>query len=196
MQRIFSRKMPICIFTGFTSGLPLYFLINLIPAWLRSEHVDLKTIGLMALIGLPFTWKFIWSPVIDLVRLPFLGRRRGWMLVTQIGPLLTLAAYAFLNPHQHLPIIVGLSVPQVRERFEALLAAPSSDATGAAGGSAPSSTPAVPAPTSPACAPAAAVPSPSSPTAATSTPVARTTASPTTPTNVHACVPPATGSSP
>ena len=70
-RKIFSRSMLICIFTGFTSGLPLYFLINLIPAWLRSEHVDLKTIGLMALIGLPFTWKFIWSPVIDLVRLPF-----------------------------------------------------------------------------------------------------------------------------
>ena len=101
--------MLICIFTGFTSGLPLYFLINLIPAWLRSEHIDLQTIGLMALIGLPFTWKFIWSPVMDAVRLPFLGRRRGWMLVTQIGLLLALAAYAFLNPHQHLPVIIGLS---------------------------------------------------------------------------------------
>ena len=102
--------MLICIFTGFTSGLPLYFLINLIPAWLRTENIDLKTIGLMSLIGLPFTWKFIWSPVMDAVRPPFLGRRRGWMLVTQIGLLLTLAAYAFLNPHQHLPIIIGLSV--------------------------------------------------------------------------------------
>ena len=109
MQRIFSRNMLICIFTGFTSGLPLYFLINLIPAWLRTENIDLKTIGLMSLIGLPFTWKFIWSPVMNAVHPPFLGRRRGWMLVTQIGLLLTLAAYAFLNPHQHLPII-GLSV--------------------------------------------------------------------------------------
>ena len=109
LRQIFSRNMLICIFTGFTSGLPLYFLINLIPVWLRSEHIDLKTIGLMALIGLPFTWKFIWSPVMDAVRLPFLGRRRGWMLVTQIGLLLALAAYAFLNPHQHLPVIIGLS---------------------------------------------------------------------------------------
>ena len=109
LRQIFSRNMLICIFTGFTSGLPLYFLINLIPAWLRSEHIDLKTIGLMALIGLPFTWKFIWSPVMDAVRLPFLGRRRGWMLVTQIGLLLALAAYAFLNPYQHLPVIIGLS---------------------------------------------------------------------------------------
>ncbi len=109
-QQIFTRRMLICIFTGFTSGLPLYFLINLIPAWLRSEAIDLKTIGLFALIGLPFTWKFVWSPLMDAVQLPFLGRRRGWMLVTQIGLLLTLAAYAFLNPHQHMHIIMGLSL--------------------------------------------------------------------------------------
>ena len=110
LKQIFSRQMLICIFTGFTSGLPLYFLINLIPAWLRSEQIDLKTIGLMALIGLPFTWKFLWSPLMDALRLPFLGRRRGWMLVTQIGLLLTLAAYALLNPQQHLPVIMGLSL--------------------------------------------------------------------------------------
>ncbi|STZ76932.1 AmpG family muropeptide MFS transporter [Bergeriella denitrificans] len=110
LQQIFSRRMLICIFTGFTSGLPLYFLINLVPAWLRSEHIDLKTIGLFALIGLPFTWKFVWSPLMDAVRLPFLGRRRGWMLVTQIGLLASLAAYALLNPHQHMAVIMALSV--------------------------------------------------------------------------------------
>lgn len=110
LRQIFSRRMLICVFTGFTSGLPLYFLINLIPAWLRSEQIDLKTIGLFALIGLPFTWKFIWSPIMDAVRLPFLGRRRGWMLVTQIGLLATLMAYAFLNPHRHMTTIMGLSL--------------------------------------------------------------------------------------
>lgn len=110
LKQIFSRRMLICIFTGFTSGLPLYFLINLIPAWLRSEHIDLKTIGLFALIGLPFTWKFVWSPIMDAVRLPFLGRRRGWMLVTQIALLATLTAYAFLNPHRHMAVIMGLSL--------------------------------------------------------------------------------------
>lgn len=93
--QIFSRNMLVCILRGFASGLPLYFLINLIPAWLRSEQVDLKSIGLMALIGLPFTWKFLWSPLMDAVRLPVLGRRRGWMLLTQAGLLAALAAYAF-----------------------------------------------------------------------------------------------------
>ena len=84
--------MLICIFTGFTSGLPLYFLYSLIPAWLRLNEVNLKTIGLFALIGFPYTWKFIWSPLMDSVRLPFLGLRRGWMLVMQIALLLLLAA--------------------------------------------------------------------------------------------------------
>ena len=109
-QQIFTRPMLICIFTGFTSGLPLYFLINLIPAWLRSEHIDLKTIGLFALIGLPFTWNFVWSPLMVAVRLPLLGRRRGWMLVTQISLIPALAAYAFLSPQQHIPLIMTLSV--------------------------------------------------------------------------------------
>ncbi|MBP6346495.1 MAG: AmpG family muropeptide MFS transporter, partial [Neisseriaceae bacterium] len=71
--QIFSRRMLICVFTGFTSGLPLYVLINLLPAWLRTEGVDLKSIGLFALIGFPFTWKFVWAPLMDRYRLPFLG---------------------------------------------------------------------------------------------------------------------------
>ena len=72
--------MLICVFTGFSSGLPLYLLINLLPAWLRTEGVDLKTIGFFTLIQLPYTWKFLWSPLIDRYALPLLGRRRGWML--------------------------------------------------------------------------------------------------------------------
>ncbi|HEX7550016.1 MAG TPA: AmpG family muropeptide MFS transporter, partial [Candidatus Methylomirabilis sp.] len=52
-EALFNRRMLICIFTGFSSGLPLYLLINLLPAWLRSEGVDLKAIGLLALIQLP-----------------------------------------------------------------------------------------------------------------------------------------------
>src|SRR5438046_989646 len=81
---IFNRRMLICVFTGFSSGLPLWLLINLLPAWLRSEQVDLTSIGLFTLMQLPYTWKFLWSPLMDRYALPVLGRRRGWMLVTQI----------------------------------------------------------------------------------------------------------------
>ena len=98
VDALFNRRMLICIFTGFSSGLPLYLLINLVPAWLRSEHVDLKAIGLFALIQLPFTWKFVWSPLVDRYALPMLGRRRGWMLITQLLLLLAIPIFGALQP--------------------------------------------------------------------------------------------------
>lgn len=89
--------MLICIFTGFSSGLPLYILISLLPAWLRSEGVDLKSIGLFALINLPFTWKFLWAPLFDRYTPP-LGRRRGWLLIAQTLLLLSIPTFGFFNP--------------------------------------------------------------------------------------------------
>jgi PAT family beta-lactamase induction signal transducer AmpG len=96
-QTLLNRRMLICIFTGFSSGLPLYILISLLPAWLRSEGVDLKSIGLFALIGLPFTWKFLWAPLFDRY-IPPLGRRRGWLLITQVALLLSLPLFGNLHP--------------------------------------------------------------------------------------------------
>ncbi len=101
-EALFNRRMLICIFVGFSSGLPLYILINLVPAWLRTEHVDLKSIGLFALIQLPYTWKFLWSPVLDRYALPMLGRRRGWMLITQVALLLSVPGFGQLHPQQDL----------------------------------------------------------------------------------------------
>ncbi|OUS11245.1 AmpG family muropeptide MFS transporter [Gammaproteobacteria bacterium 53_120_T64] len=89
---IFNRRMLICVFTGFASGLPLFILFQLVPAWLRTEGVGLKEIGLFTLIGLPYTWKFFWSPLLERYPLPLLGRRRGWMLLTQVGLLCCIAA--------------------------------------------------------------------------------------------------------
>jgi MFS transporter, PAT family, beta-lactamase induction signal transducer AmpG len=97
LQAMLNKRMLICIFTGFSSGLPLYILISLLPAWLKSEGVSLKEIGLFALIGLPFTWKFLWAPLFDRFTLP-LGRRRGWLLLTQIGLLLALPLFGFFHP--------------------------------------------------------------------------------------------------
>jgi len=103
---LLSRKMVTCIFLGFSSGLPLYVLIQLVPAWLRSHEVDLATIGLFALIGLPYTWKFLWSPLMDRYKLPFLGRRRGWALITQIGLMFSIAALGRFDPAASLQAIV------------------------------------------------------------------------------------------
>ena len=105
IKQLFTRRMLICVFTGFSSGLPLYLLFNLLPAWLRSEHVDLKTIGLFALIQFPYTWKFIWSPLLDRYALPVLGRRRGWMALTQAGLLLVIASMGGFSPVSQLSTI-------------------------------------------------------------------------------------------
>ena len=97
-KAIFNRHMFICVLTGFASGLPLYFLIQLVPAWLRSEGVGLTEIGLFALVGFPYNWKFVWAPLMDRYVPPFLGRRRGWMLITQIGLIISIAALGFIDP--------------------------------------------------------------------------------------------------
>lgn len=96
-QIIFNKRMLICVFTGFTSGLPLYILISLLPAWLRSEGVDLKSIGLFALISLPFTWKFLWAPLFDRYTPP-LGRRRGWLFISQSLLLISIPIFGAFNP--------------------------------------------------------------------------------------------------
>ena len=96
-NQLLSRRMLICVLTGFASGMPLYLLIQLMPAWLRSAEVSLGDIGLFALVGLPYSWKFLWAPVMDRLRLP-LGRRRGWMVVTQIGLVLSIGSLGYIDP--------------------------------------------------------------------------------------------------
>ncbi|MCB1911347.1 MAG: AmpG family muropeptide MFS transporter, partial [Rhodocyclaceae bacterium] len=102
--------MLICIFTGFASGMPLYLLLNLVPAWLKTEGLSLKAIGAFALIQFPYTWKFLWAPLLDRFGiLPLMGRRRSWMLVTQLGLLAAIAWLGRLSPAEHLPIVVALT---------------------------------------------------------------------------------------
>jgi MFS transporter, PAT family, beta-lactamase induction signal transducer AmpG len=106
---LLNRRMLICIFIGFSSGLPLFILLNLVAAWLRSEGVDLKSIGLFALIQFPYTWKFLWSPLMDRYSLGRLGRRRGWMLGTQVLLLLSIAVLGLFNPRTDLLTIAALA---------------------------------------------------------------------------------------
>jgi PAT family beta-lactamase induction signal transducer AmpG len=108
-QALFNRRMLICVFTGFSSGLPLYLLINLLPAWLRTEGVDLRSIGMFALIQLPFTWKFFWAPLLDRYAPPVFGRRRSWMLATQVLLLVSIPAFGALRPQLDLWTIAYLA---------------------------------------------------------------------------------------
>ena len=109
LKALLTRRMLICIFTGFSSGLPLYLLLNLLPAWMRSEGVDLRTIGFFALIQFPYTWKFLWSPLLDRYSVPVLGRRRGWTLLMQIGLLLTIGMLGGLSPSTNIVPVLWMA---------------------------------------------------------------------------------------
>jgi MFS transporter, PAT family, beta-lactamase induction signal transducer AmpG len=109
-QAIFNQRMLICVFTGFASGMPLYVLFQLVPAWLRDGGVSLTEIGLFALVGIPYTWKFAWAPLMDRWVPPFLGRRRGWMLVCQLALLLSIGVLGMFQPAQSTWLIAWLAV--------------------------------------------------------------------------------------
>lgn len=109
-KQLLTRRMLICIFTGFSSGLPLYLLLNLVPAWLKSESIDLKAIGLLSLVQIPYTWKFIWSPIMDRFSLLGLGRRKGWMLSTQCALLFSIACLGLFAPQHSLWPIAYLAM--------------------------------------------------------------------------------------
>ena len=99
------RKMVVLGALGFASGLPLYLTSRTLQAWMRTAHVDLKTIGIFSLVALPYSLKFLWAPVIDRYVPPFLGRRRGWLVITQIGLFIAIAAMALQNPARGLTLL-------------------------------------------------------------------------------------------
>lgn len=100
-----SRKMSALIFLGFASGLPLYLTSQTLQAWMTQENVDLAAIGLFSLVGIPYSLKFLWAPILDRFVPPFLGRRRGWLLIAQIGLLLAIAGMALQNPKTALVLL-------------------------------------------------------------------------------------------
>ena len=84
-QILGNKRIALMLPLGFISGLPLALTSGTLQAWLTVAGVDLKTIGIFTLVGLPYSLKFLWAPVIDRIALPWLGRRRGWMLLTQMA---------------------------------------------------------------------------------------------------------------
>lgn len=93
-----SFRMFIVLLLGFSSGIPLALTTGTLQAWMTDAHVDLAVIGVFALVGLPYQFKFVWSPLLDRYVPPFLGRRRGWMLVAQAALVAVIAAMAFSEP--------------------------------------------------------------------------------------------------
>ncbi len=100
MRTIFSGRMLVAFLMGFACGLPLLLTISVLQAWLKEEGVDLTVIGMMALVGIPYNLKFLWAPFLDRFTLPFLGRRRGWLLVFQILLMASIVSLGASDPKQ------------------------------------------------------------------------------------------------
>ncbi|BAY08634.1 AmpG family muropeptide MFS transporter [Calothrix sp. NIES-2098] len=109
LLRVFSsRKMGALLFLGFSSGLPLYLTSQTLQAWLTKEGIGLAAIAAFSLVKLPYSLKFLWSPLLDRFVPPFLGRRRGWLVITQVALLLGIVAMALQNPSQNLqPLVIA-----------------------------------------------------------------------------------------
>jgi PAT family beta-lactamase induction signal transducer AmpG len=104
-----NRRMLTILFLGFSSGLPLFILLNLLQAWLAKSGLNVKALGLFALVMFPYTWKFLWSPLMDRFSFPTLGRRRGWMALTQAALFLTIGFMGTLDPASQVTQIAFLA---------------------------------------------------------------------------------------
>lgn len=109
--RIFQQPRSLTLLIlGFASGLPLALTSGTLQAWMTVADIDLKTIGFFSLVGQAYVFKFLWSPLMDRYTPPFLGRRRGWLLLTQLLLLIAIAAMGLLDPGHHLRAMAALAV--------------------------------------------------------------------------------------
>ncbi len=107
---LLNRRLAVMFPLGFLSGLPLALTAGTLQAWLTVEGVDLKTIGIFTLVGLPYTLKFLWAPVIDRLVPPWLGRRRGWMVLTQLCVALGVVLMAVTSPRHHPELLAAFAL--------------------------------------------------------------------------------------
>jgi PAT family beta-lactamase induction signal transducer AmpG len=103
------RRMAVCIALGFSSGLPLFILLSLLQAWLAKSGLSLKALGLFALVMFPYTWKFLWAPVMDRFHFGGMGRRRSWLALTQGSLFLAIGGMGMLDPATQVSLIAGMA---------------------------------------------------------------------------------------
>jgi PAT family beta-lactamase induction signal transducer AmpG len=106
------HRLVVISLLGFASGLPLALTGQTMQAWLTLDGLDLKTIGFLSLVGLPYTFKFLWAPLMDRFDLPWLGRRRGWLVLTQLALAGALWLMADVSPKADLALF-GLAAVAV-----------------------------------------------------------------------------------
>ncbi len=107
------RRQLIMVGMGFSSGFPYFLLISTLGLWLAEVHISLKIIGFFSLVRIPYSFKWIWSPLVDRVQLPLLGRlgrRRGWALLSQLVLLAAIWGMALTNPAEHIGLMMVFAV--------------------------------------------------------------------------------------
>ncbi|MCM2282914.1 MAG: AmpG family muropeptide MFS transporter, partial [Bdellovibrionaceae bacterium] len=110
LRQVFSWKMLILLLMGMSSGLPLALTGGTLKAWMTDAGVDLTTIGFFSFVGLPYTLKFLWAPFTDRFTVPGFGRRRGWVIGSQLGLVASTAVLAFLNPSTQTSLVAGIAI--------------------------------------------------------------------------------------
>jgi len=106
---LLTKKMLICVFTGFTSGLPFFIIISLLPAWLMNSGLELKAIALFSFIQLPYVLKFLWAPLFDGYSFS-IGRRRGWLIIFQVLLLASISMAGLLDPKSQIMTVAIISI--------------------------------------------------------------------------------------
>ncbi|MGD9081143.1 MAG: AmpG family muropeptide MFS transporter [Desulfobacterales bacterium] len=107
---IFSRRMLVAFLMGFSGGLPLLLTWGVLQAWMSEKGVDLTWIGMISLVQIPYTWKFLWAPFLDRFIPPFLGRRRGWLLMSQIALMASIVGLGYSDPVNNIVLMIVAAI--------------------------------------------------------------------------------------
>lgn len=110
IRTLLSRRMAVCLGTGFASGLPLFALTQMFPAWFTDAGLDLTAIGLFSLASLPYTLKFVWAPLLDRYELAPIGRRRSWAAASQLVLLGLFLALSRFDPAQDTALVALIAL--------------------------------------------------------------------------------------
>jgi len=102
--------MLVALLMGFSGGLPLLLTLGVLQAWMKEGGVDLTWIGMITLVQIPYTWKFLWAPFLDRFIPPFLGRRRGWLLMSQIALMASIVGLGYSDPVKNAWMMIGAAV--------------------------------------------------------------------------------------
>jgi MFS transporter, PAT family, beta-lactamase induction signal transducer AmpG len=117
VRNLRNRKVAVMLMLGFSSGIPLYLVGNTLGFWMRENGIELSTIGFLSWVGLAYSLKFLWAPIVDKTDAPvlgrLLGRRRGWMMLAQLVVAAGLAGMALVQPRESAMTIAGIALDQL-----------------------------------------------------------------------------------